>query len=306
MENTGPIRVLIADDEERFRTTTEAILKKRGFSVTLAASGFQAIEEIQKNNFDVVVLDLKMPGIDGNEALRRIKQNKPDVEVIMLTGHGTYETAIAGLRRGVFDYLTKPCDIDLLIRKIQDAFARKQGLAEKEKRIRDIMVPLSEFSTIREDRAVAEAVETLAQSFAKAMITNTLSETVHRSVLVLDHRGRVIGVLIFQDLLRALQPPSLRRTLEKPSRTDAVPLEPPSHPGMFTVMVQDILKQPVGELMSEVPPVIDTGADLMEAANRLLLLKVPRLLVMERDNPVGVVREQDLFFEMVSILRQQR
>jgi DNA-binding response OmpR family regulator len=293
MENTGPIRVLIADDEERFRTTTEAILKKRGFSVIVAAGGFQAIEENQKNNFDVVVLDLKMPGIDGNEALRRIKQNKPDVEVIMLTGHGTYETAIAGLRRGVFDYLTKPCDIDLLIRKIQDAFARKQGLAEKEKRIRDIMVPLSEFSTIREDRTVAEAVETLAQSFAKAMITNTLSETVHRSVLVLDHRGRVIGVLIFQDLLRALQPPSLR-------------LRPPSHPGMFTIMVQDILKQTVRELMSEVPPVIDTGADLMEAANRLLLLKVPRLLVMERDNPVGVVREQDLFFEMVSILRQQR
>lgn len=306
MEQTGPIRVLIADDEERFRSTTEAILKKRGFLVTVAADGPEAVGKVLKDGFDVVVLDLKMPGMDGNQALGEIKRIRPDVEVIMLTGHGTYDTAIAGLRGGVFEYLNKPCDIDLLIARIQDAFARKHGLTETESRIRDIMVPLGEFSTIREDRTVAEAMGTLARSFAKAMITSTLNETVHRSVLVLDNRGKVIGVLSFQDLLRALQPPHLRRALEKPSRADAVPREPPSHPGMFTIMVQDILKQPVRGLMSEVPPIVDTSANLMEAVNRMILLKVPRLLVTEQDTPVGVVREQDLFFEMVRILRQQR
>jgi predicted transcriptional regulator len=75
---------------------------------------------------------------------------------------------------------------------------------------------------------------------------------------------------------------------------------------MFTIMVQDILRQPVRGLMSEVPPIVDTSANLMEAVNRMILLKVPRLLVTEQDTPVGVVREQDLFFEMVRILRQQR
>lgn len=305
METPVPIRVLIVDDEDRFRKTTEAILQKRGFAVRSAADGLQALETLGRESFDVVVLDLKMPGKDGNDILREIQQRWPELQVILLTGHGSYEAAVAGLRRGAFYYLSKPCDIDVLIDRIREAFARKESLAEGERRVRDLMVPLAEFSRIRQDRPVAEAVEILAQSFAKAAAASLLAETVHRTVLVLDPRGSVVGVLSFQDLLRALQPPYLRRALEKPYPPEAVALEPPSHAGMFTVMVQEVLKRPVRELMSAVPPLIDSEANLMEAAARMLVLRAPRLLVMEGEKPVGVVREQDLFFEIVRILREQ-
>jgi len=305
MESPVPIRVLIVDDEERFRRTTETILRKRGFAVRSASDGLKALDTLGRESFDVVVLDLKMPGKDGNEILREMKQRHPDLQVILLTGHGSYDAAVAGLRRGAFYYLSKPCDIDVLVDRIREAFARKESLAEAERRVRDIMVPLSEFSRIREDRPVAEAVEILAQSFAKAAAGSLLAETVHRTVLVLDHRGAVIGVLSFQDLLRSLQPPYLRKALEKPYPREAVALEPPSHAGMFTVMAQEVLKRPVRELMSAVPPLIDAEANLMEAAGRMLVLRAPRLLVVEAEKPVGVVREQDLFFEIVRILREQ-
>lgn len=304
METPAPIRVLIVDDEERFRKTTEAILRKRGFAVQSAANGLQALETLRRESFDVVVLDLKMPGKDGNEILRDIKKRHPHLQVILLTGHGSYDAAVAGLRRGAFYYLSKPCDIDVLSDRIREASARKVGLAEAERRVRDIMVPLEEFSRIREDRPVAEAVEILAQSFAKAAAGSLFAETVHRTVLVLDHKGTVVGVLSFQDLLRSLQPPYLRQALETPYPPQAVALEPPSHAGMFTVMAQEVLKRPVRELMSAVPPLIGTEADLMEASSRMLLLRAPRLLVVEAEKPVGVVREQDLFFEIVRILRE--
>ena len=152
------IRVLIVDDEERFRATTTAILKKRGFDVTAVGSGLEAIEEIGNREFDVVILDVKMPGMDGNEALRKIKNIKPELEVIMLTGHGTPDSALAGLKEGVFDYLAKPCDIDILTRKIRGAYTKEKGLSEEEPRVEDVMVPFASFSTIHQDKTVGEAI----------------------------------------------------------------------------------------------------------------------------------------------------
>ena len=127
MTKKKPIRVLIVDDEERFRTTATATLKKRDFDVRAVAGGIEALEEIRRGHVDVVVLDVKMPGMDGNEALREIKILKPDLEVIMLTGHGTVESALQGWEDEVFAYLTKPCDIDILAEKISDAFSKRKG-----------------------------------------------------------------------------------------------------------------------------------------------------------------------------------
>ncbi|MEW6441974.1 MAG: response regulator [bacterium] len=307
MQGSQPIRVLLVDDEERFLTTTASILRKRGFSVAGAADGSAAVEAVQKDSFDVMVLDLKMPGMDGVQTLHEVRRIRPDQQVILLTAHGSYEAALSGLQDGIFDYLSKPCDIDLLACKIQEACKGRRALSGDERRVRDIMVPLHEFSTIRHDRTVAEAIETVARSFARAMVTSSLHETVHRSILVLDQRGKVLGVLSFHDVLRGLQPPELRGgSGAEPMPEQAEAREPPSHGGMFTIMVQEMLRLPVRALMSDVPPLIQSNADLMEAAHRLLRLRVPRLLAVEEDQPVGVVREQDLFFEIVSILRQQR
>ncbi|MBW1981249.1 MAG: response regulator [Deltaproteobacteria bacterium] len=131
------IRVLLVDDEEEFVRTLAERLQMRGYDVTTSFSGEDAIKEIKGYNFDVVVLDVLMPGLDGIEALREIKNIKPLTEVIMLTGHATVETAIEGMKLGAYDYLMKPCKTEDLLSKINAARERK---AEHEERIREAKV----------------------------------------------------------------------------------------------------------------------------------------------------------------------
>ena len=119
------LSVLLVDDEVEFLETLEKRLKKRKLSVTGARNGEDALELLQRVPVDVVVLDVKMPGMGGLEVLRRIKELKPRVEVIMLTGHANVEMAIEGMELGAFDYLMKPMDIDELLYKLQDAYKKK-------------------------------------------------------------------------------------------------------------------------------------------------------------------------------------
>jgi len=127
------VKVLLVDDEESFVDALAQRLELRDFKVLTALSGDAALEAIREKLVDVVVLDVLMPGKDGVETLREIKQIKPLVEVIMLTGHATVETAIEGMRLGAYDYLMKPTDTEELVKKINKANARKQ---EHEERIR--------------------------------------------------------------------------------------------------------------------------------------------------------------------------
>jgi len=298
------IKVLIVDDEERFRKTTALILKKHGFETVAVANGLEAVEAIEASDFDVVVLDVKMPKMDGNEALREIKKIKPEVQVIMLTGHGTPESAFEGLRDGVFDYLTKPCAIDVLARKIREAHEKKGGLKEKEPTVKDIMVPVSSFSSIHSNKAVAAAIEEIFnKSFSQIRTTGIVQETVHRSILVLDENEKIIGIITFTDLLQGLQPPYMRLLTKKPNMADSIFLQSLNYSGMFTIMTKDLANKKVREIMSDAPSVIDANANLMEAASRLLNLEVRRLLVKEGEKVVGVIREQDLFFQMVKIIK---
>lgn len=119
-------QVLLVDDEQVFVNTMGKRLNKRGLTVIKSFSGEDGLAVLEENHHvDVVILDVKMPGLDGIETLRRIKSKYPLVEVIMLTGHGTVETAIDGMKEGAFDYLLKPCDMDELMGKINDSAARK-------------------------------------------------------------------------------------------------------------------------------------------------------------------------------------
>ncbi|MDQ1335467.1 MAG: hypothetical protein QG552_2417 [Thermodesulfobacteriota bacterium] len=127
------VKVLVVDDEEPFVDALAQRLELRGFTVLTAFNGDAALAVVQEKPVDVVVLDVLMPGKDGVETLREIKQNKPLVEVIMLTGHATVETAIEGMRLGAYDYLMKPTDTDDLVTKINKAHGRK---SDHEERIR--------------------------------------------------------------------------------------------------------------------------------------------------------------------------
>ncbi len=122
--------VLLVDDEVPFVETMSKRLRKRSLEVEPAFSGQEALDKLgsaKTCRFDVVILDVKMPGIDGLETLALIKEKCPRVEVIMLTGHATVDSAIEGMKLGAFDYLMKPADIDLVMAKISEACQKKQG-----------------------------------------------------------------------------------------------------------------------------------------------------------------------------------
>ncbi len=115
------INVLLVDDEKGYINVLSNRLGKRSINATKAFSGTQAIQILRKNDFDVVVLDLKMEDMDGIEVLKIMKKMAPEVPVIFLTGHGSQEAAREGIAFGAFDYLTKPCELSQLIEKIKQA-----------------------------------------------------------------------------------------------------------------------------------------------------------------------------------------
>ncbi len=131
MEN---VTVLLVDDEKDFVEALAERLKLRGFSITICFDGEEAVNILkEQTTVDVVILDVQMPGLDGISTLREIKQLAPLIEVIMLTGHGTVQTAIDGMKLGAFDYILKPVKNEDLVDKINKGYARK---IEQEERIR--------------------------------------------------------------------------------------------------------------------------------------------------------------------------
>ena len=303
MADQKNIKVLIVDDEERFRENTRTMLERRGFTVTAVGDGVQAVDAVKANGFDVVVLDIKMPRMDGHTALAEIRKIRADLPVIMLTGHGTPESMLSGLQGGVFDFLNKPCELELLARTIRSAAERGgKPMTEQEALVQHVMVPLSSFSSIRYDRTVGEAVAVLLDSFSKTDNTPTVAESMHRSMLVMDDAGNVIGLLSMSEILRGLQPAYTRTPIDTPI-SSSIHLSSPRYRGMFTIMARDLQRIKVEELMSDAPPIMSAAETLMAAVNNMQETGIRRFLVVDKGKPVGVIREHDLFFELARILR---
>ncbi len=131
------IRILVVDDEKAFVDQISQRLEIREFEVFRAYSGEEALEKAANALYDVIILDVVMPGISGIETLKEMKSKRPLTEVIMLTGHATVETAIEGMKLGAYDYLKKPADIEDLVTKVEGAYNRKK---EHEERIRQAKV----------------------------------------------------------------------------------------------------------------------------------------------------------------------
>ena len=136
MENFGVglmenIRLLLVDDEEEFRRTITKRLKRRGLDPEQAGTGEECLSILEKTPMDIVVLDVKMPGMNGIETLHHIKKRYPKIEVIMLTGHATTQDGVDGIKTGAFDYLTKPIELEHLLGKIKQA--HEKILREEEK-----------------------------------------------------------------------------------------------------------------------------------------------------------------------------
>ncbi|MBW2051713.1 MAG: response regulator [Deltaproteobacteria bacterium] len=134
-------KVMLVDDEVPFVEAMTKRLTKRDLNVISAYSGQESLEKLSKTQtIEVVILDVKMPGMDGIETLQEIKKSYPLVEVIMLTGHATIETAIEGMKLGAYDYLMKPCEMDVLMAKVEEAVDKKRKHEDKiiEARMKEI------------------------------------------------------------------------------------------------------------------------------------------------------------------------
>ena len=118
------IKLLMVDDEKEFLVTSAHTLSRRGIKVQIAFDGAMALKMIRNIKFDVVLLDIKMPGMDGIEAFRWMQIEQPGLPVILLTGHGSIPQAFETSKEGVYDYLTKPCDIDTMVKVIRDAVSQ--------------------------------------------------------------------------------------------------------------------------------------------------------------------------------------
>lgn len=125
-------RILLVDDEVVFTDNMSRLLESRGYHVTAVNSGDAAIRALEEEDFDVMVLDLKMPGMDGLATLREVNKLDLFTETLILTGHGAIDTALEAMKLGAYDYLTKPCEIDDLVSKIRGAWSRKDDEEKKD------------------------------------------------------------------------------------------------------------------------------------------------------------------------------
>ncbi len=293
------IKVLMVDDEERFRNTTAKILSRKGFQTILAASGEEALEKLGGNP-DVVILDVKMSGMDGHQTLEKIKAIMPDLPIIMLTGHGDLSGARKAYKTGAFDFLAKPCDIDLLADKIHDAYISASKKPYQEKLAEEIMIPLDDYTLISDNSTVRDAIAALKKAMSEFVATNKLMDTGHRSVVVTNSNGSVAGILNPLNLINAIRPDYL--TAPKPSMADSLQYSAMFWEGLFTSRVKEIMNRPVRELMSEILPIISFDANLMDVANNMVTMPARRMVVQKEGRDIGIVREQEIFYEIARII----
>jgi DNA-binding NtrC family response regulator len=125
-------KILLVDDEEIFTRNMAKLLSTRGYRVAVANSGDAAIRALEAQPVDVIVLDLKMPGMDGLTTLKEIQKLGLFTQTLMLTGHGSIDSALEAMKLGAYDYLTKPCEIEDLVAKIEGAWEKKDGAVKQD------------------------------------------------------------------------------------------------------------------------------------------------------------------------------
>jgi len=242
-----------------------------------------------------------MPGLNGDEALPRILAMKPKTKVIILTGHGEERAARRAFKAGAFDYLCKPCDVDVLVARIHDAIRPLPEIQERERTIAELMIPIDEYTCVQASSTVREGIERLKIAAENFISTGLVMECGHRAVLVFEGE-ELVGVLNMRNLIEALRPDYVAAA--QGGANHAVKYSGMFWQGLFNTRVRDLESRCVRDIMNKRPPVVDYGANLMQVAD-LLFEEDRRRVAVERDGRiVGVVREQELFHEISRLVLQ--
>lgn len=282
-DETRKISVLLVDDEEDFRVSTSRALGRRGFGVSLAESGERAIEMLASWTPDVVVLDLRMVGMDGIATLRKLRELNEDLPVIILTGHGSFQDAFAGIHLEVVEFLQKPVDMDELSTRLRTLMRRPEPL--RERTIAEVMVPLDSYQRVLADDPISVALKALQHTCFQPVSANGARQG-HRSVLVHNRSGDFLGLIRIEDVV-ALSIPTLLRG--SPYAT--------CFTGMFLAQCKTLGNLKVADILGDTPT-IDIDAPLMEAVNMLVANHQINLPVMRDGQMVGILRDKDILLEI--------
>ena len=269
------IRVLLVDDEEQFVINMARILEVRGFDVSTAFSGYEAVDAIESvGAFDVVILDVKMPGMDGVETLAEIKKRIPDTQVIMLTGHATLSSGIRAMRRGAYDYLMKPCDIENLTEKINEAHEVKSIKRHPVLWIRQTVEEITRrsFKKLLPEDPLVNALVIFDRETRKMVV---------EEVYIQDHEDRFKGVVTKRDLLNEAQNAHPEIALDWASIMENPQLLPPKRLGQ--VMRPDL------------PLTTSPEESLTDVARRMITNNVRCMPVVRDGKVLGIVSMQDIF-----------
>lgn len=278
------IKLLLVDDEQEFRAATSAALTRRGFTIIEAENGEQALDLIAANRPEVIVLDLRMDGMSGIEVLTEIRKSDKEVPVIILTGHGQLDDAVAGVQLGIVDFLQKPVDVDRLAIQIRQLISNDKREPLREKKIGELMIPLDTYPRIYDDQTMSELVPVLRDSVFSSS-EGKVTEQGHRTVLIFNRREEFVGCLRISDVLSSLFPPGLRGSPYSSYLT-----------GMFAGQCKMVGKTKIRDLVAE-QLTIDVDTPLMEAVYSMVTNHVINLPVLKEGNIVGILRDKDLLAE---------
>ncbi|MCM2286317.1 MAG: response regulator [Desulfobacula sp.] len=280
------IKVLLVDDEDRFCETTSKLLTKKGFDTAIANNAEKAIHLLKGNKRDVIVLDIQMTGMDGHTALHEIKKTDPDIQVIILTGHGSRYSAMRALVREAFDYLAKPCDVDILASRIHDAYlAKHRGFKFDDKKALNLMIPIHELKSIPADMGLKEAMA-MGEGF----------------LAVMDERKMLAGILTRMDIIRSVRPEYISgggTFNEQSSRFSSM-----FWSGFFSDRVKAVSQKKVWEILSDPQPTISENANLLEVAHMISGTTGGVLLVKDISKVIGIIRDEDIYSEIESLMKK--
>lgn len=159
----GSYRILVVDDEELQREMLGGFLRKEGFSVSLADSGESALKFARDESFEVALIDLKMPGMDGIELLSRLKEMNPEIQVIVITAHGSIETAVEAMKKGAYHYVNKPVDLEELRVNLRKALENQKILAENRFLKEQLEEKYKDLKIIGESKEIQEVLSTVSR-----------------------------------------------------------------------------------------------------------------------------------------------
>ncbi len=289
---TQGIKVLLVDDEKRFLESMVKLLRRREQYVITAESGHEALEQMERESFDVVICDVKMPGMTGIETLKEIKHRFSDTEVIMLTGHATIESGLEGIRLGAFDYLMKPIDIEILMDKLEAAYENKTK--------RDLKIRSAEFE--RDRGLMPEEIilkEIASRDIPHLFPDSSLADAVRtfkkkpdapsqEQLYIIDESGELLGKVGRRNILTALAPDGHGLTWKEFLNK--------GYGSAGTLPISGIMQKEVKS--------IGADAHILEAIKFMIDNNLAVLPVVETRKFLGIVRMYDLLLIINDIVAE--